>query len=256
MRGMVYRLAALALCLGLGAGMTGVPSSSSGSAGPTTRPDDRAAELQRLVAELEDDNFEVRDRAEAALKEAGPDALPFLQQALLGDPTPELQIRAERLLNHIRLTWKISTEGGPVVGGFQLVLAAQAERYRAGQPIHLTLTVKHVWATAGRFHEIATCDVKAGAAEAGADESEARLVIRPRHADPLPRPEAIKMGQRGGSVDFVRYGSAAYVIQLDSALALPRGEYDVHLLYLARTRELLPGAVADLSSNAVRIRVD
>ncbi len=55
-------------------------------------------ELARLVRELDDNAFEVRQRAEARLAKAGRWAEPALRRALEKPPSPEVRRRAQRLL--------------------------------------------------------------------------------------------------------------------------------------------------------------
>lgn len=62
------------------------------------KPADEAA-LAKLVAALDADDFEVRDRAERGLAEIGPAAAPALRKALGGRPSPELERRARELLD-------------------------------------------------------------------------------------------------------------------------------------------------------------
>jgi hypothetical protein len=62
-------------------------------------PDDK--KIKRLIADLDSDDFDVRERATKALEQLGKDAESALREALAGSPDPEVQVRAERLLNGI-----------------------------------------------------------------------------------------------------------------------------------------------------------
>jgi hypothetical protein len=57
--------------------------------------------IARLVAALDDDNFDVRDRAHQELVLVGDQARSALLQALKGEPGPELRKRARELLKKI-----------------------------------------------------------------------------------------------------------------------------------------------------------
>jgi RNA polymerase sigma factor (sigma-70 family) len=57
-----------------------------------------AKRLARLIAELDDDRFEVRDKAAAELEKLGGAALSALREALDGRPTPEARRRMEQLV--------------------------------------------------------------------------------------------------------------------------------------------------------------
>jgi hypothetical protein len=60
------------------------------------------AHIARLVAELDDNQFPVRQRAEAELARLGAHAAPALRRALQGGPSAELKRRAGRLLARLR----------------------------------------------------------------------------------------------------------------------------------------------------------
>jgi WD40 repeat protein len=57
--------------------------------------------LERLIADLDDDLFEVRERASALLAEAGRAVRPALLQALAADPPPEQRRRLRELLDSL-----------------------------------------------------------------------------------------------------------------------------------------------------------
>jgi RNA polymerase sigma factor (sigma-70 family) len=57
-----------------------------------------AERLKRLIADLDDDRFEVRERATAELGKLGEAALSALRAALAGRPTPEARRRLEQLV--------------------------------------------------------------------------------------------------------------------------------------------------------------
>jgi WD40 repeat protein len=67
---------------------------------PVVEPD--ARELARLLAELDSDEFSVRDRATARLAELGELATPALREALAAGPAPEARRRIGRLLEATR----------------------------------------------------------------------------------------------------------------------------------------------------------
>ena len=74
-------------------------------------------ELERMLFDLDDDSFEVRDKASRALKEAGPAVRAALVKALKGNPSAEKTRRLEELHGAlslkafapemIRLTWAL-----------------------------------------------------------------------------------------------------------------------------------------------------
>jgi len=99
---------------------------SAGDA-PAPPSDDQ---LARLVAQLDADDFRVRDRATRRLREAGLDAVPRLRQAAEQSPSAEVRARLAEVIAAItRLPWR-----GDVAG-------ARAEAKRTGKPILLVSTV-------------------------------------------------------------------------------------------------------------------
>jgi len=60
--------------------------------------------IGRLVAQLDSDDFDERERASAALEKLGATAPDALRQALLGQPSPELRRRAESILGKLDTT--------------------------------------------------------------------------------------------------------------------------------------------------------
>lgn len=67
---------------------------------PTALPPD-AALVPRLIAELDDDRFAVRERASAELERLGRLAVPALKRTLEGQPSPEVRRRIEMLLEKL-----------------------------------------------------------------------------------------------------------------------------------------------------------
>jgi hypothetical protein len=63
---------------------------------PAATPDPK--HLARLIADLDADEFPVREEATRALENLGPPARPALRQALEGRPSDEVRQRIERLL--------------------------------------------------------------------------------------------------------------------------------------------------------------
>jgi HEAT repeat protein len=64
-------------------------------------PVEQRERIARLVAELDDDDFGVREKATAALEKLGPQAEPSLRETLSGSPTPEVRRRTEALLKKL-----------------------------------------------------------------------------------------------------------------------------------------------------------
>jgi hypothetical protein len=61
-----------------------------------------AAALARLIAQLDDDDFDARERAQAALEKEGESAEPALVKALAGEAPPERKRRVRDLLARLR----------------------------------------------------------------------------------------------------------------------------------------------------------
>jgi tricorn protease-like protein len=62
------------------------------------RPDGEAQQIARLIAELDDESFKVRERAAARLEKLGGQAVPELRRAVRETKSAEVRRRAQRLL--------------------------------------------------------------------------------------------------------------------------------------------------------------
>ncbi len=67
---------------------------------PVPTPEPRR--LTKLLAELDDDRFKVREGATRELEKLAETAEPALKKALAGDPSPEARRRIERLLDKLK----------------------------------------------------------------------------------------------------------------------------------------------------------
>ncbi len=84
--------------------LVSVPTMSVPMLRKAIRPVEQSAtkeHIARLVAELGDERFAVREKASGELEELGELALPSLREALASQPTPELNLRAQTLLRQI-----------------------------------------------------------------------------------------------------------------------------------------------------------
>lgn len=60
-----------------------------------------AGRAQRLLADLENESFEVRERATRQLQALGDGAEPIVQKALTSGPSPEARLRMEQVMNRL-----------------------------------------------------------------------------------------------------------------------------------------------------------
>jgi WD40 repeat protein len=91
---------------------------------PAREPD--AKRVAGLIAELDDDNFETRERAAGDLEMLGETAAGQLREALKNKPTPEQRRRLEELIDRLK--------GGPVGGEWLRGTRAVAVLERIGTP--------------------------------------------------------------------------------------------------------------------------
>jgi HEAT repeat protein len=88
-----------------------------------TPPDGDRERMLRLVRELGDDDFNMREQASARLRDMGPVALPILRQALK-DLDPEVVQRAQECKTEVEKSWRISAQAGVT----QIISLASAGR--------------------------------------------------------------------------------------------------------------------------------
>jgi HEAT repeat protein len=65
---------------------------------PLPRDEEAARRLPRLIAELDSEDFQVRQKAARELDRMGEAAVPTLEKVLAGKPSPEVRRRAEELV--------------------------------------------------------------------------------------------------------------------------------------------------------------
>jgi hypothetical protein len=64
----------------------------------------------KLIADLDDDEFSVRDNASAELARVGESVVPALQQTLAGNPSPEVKDRIGQLLKSFKDASKLTPD--------------------------------------------------------------------------------------------------------------------------------------------------
>jgi hypothetical protein len=84
---------------------------------PEAGPDGKR--LEKLIAELDSDEFEAREAAMKELSKAGPDAAPALRKALAGSPSAEVRDRINQLLKGLEA-------GGQSAGRLREMRAVEA----------------------------------------------------------------------------------------------------------------------------------
>jgi hypothetical protein len=85
------------------AGLLAVPQQALAHARKRLQPAAQVTDetLAKLIAALDSDQFEVRQKAERELEAIGPQALPFLKKALAGKPPPEVSERLKRIIGKV-----------------------------------------------------------------------------------------------------------------------------------------------------------
>ncbi|MGE3803281.1 MAG: HEAT repeat domain-containing protein [Gemmataceae bacterium] len=93
--------------------------------------------IAQLIAELDDDNFIIREQATRLLLARGPEVIEPLKDAVAKTTSPEVRARA----NHVLQALSIHDGGGKVVGGLKLRLSADTDKIRPGSKLTLTTTL-------------------------------------------------------------------------------------------------------------------
>jgi hypothetical protein len=98
-------------------------------------------EIVKLVRDLDNDDFRLRDRATKRLRAIGVPALDFLDRACETQCSVDFSERADRLIRQIRLQ---SIAGGPSIRGIQLALLTDRRVFGADESIALQLEIRNV----------------------------------------------------------------------------------------------------------------
>lgn len=107
---------------------------------PAAAQDSRS--VQQLIEDLESDEVEVRDRAEAALRKAGREALPAVEKALQSTRSAEARARLLDIVGYL----KVPHAGGTIVDGLRFQLVAGKKEARPGEGIPFKVIVWNVTA--------------------------------------------------------------------------------------------------------------
>jgi hypothetical protein len=97
----------------------------------TAVPDD--SEVKRLIAELDHEDFERRERADEALLAKGEAARAQLVKALAGQPSAESRLRADRILQQL--------DSQRLAGALKLELKTDRVKLKVGDEIKLKSTI-------------------------------------------------------------------------------------------------------------------
>ena len=215
-------------------------------------------EIERLVLELSDESIEIRDRASADLASRGEPALPVLRSALGRDPDRELKSRIEVLIPMIaREARRAKFKGGDAVEGFQATLRTDKQSIRCGEELSFDAEIMNVSKETRAFIPIRHTDSTLPALSSSSSTAHARIVVK----ELTPKP-AGRFGGRFGcggrilktAVELQSGDSSVYTFKLGAALE--PGEYEIHVVYYAKSKGLLANAQDDLKSNVVKITVE
>jgi hypothetical protein len=228
----------------------------------------------RLIRELDDDSFAVRERATEALIRLGRSALPEVLTALRRPASPEVEKRLERIVADYA---DAPSSRGNVVSGLRAILSTERRMFRESEAIALTLTVHRVDTRAPRFKAMEDVEdpidrTSLNLRSLGEGKRRVHISSSPNDAvvevvqfsgEPPPsltinscgtlkvkQTRALRQVIRGASSDIVHTQQIRLSPMFD--FRLPPGAYEVRLVYLARQH----GAREDLVSDPIFILVE
>lgn len=104
---------ALTLAVGVGAALCGWAWERAAAQAPDAPPQlaEQEDKLRRLIAQLGDDDFAIREQAQASLAAMGLDAFDLLNEAV-ADPDLEISRRARYLLHSAQVEWSVFGDPG------------------------------------------------------------------------------------------------------------------------------------------------
>lgn len=126
-------------------------------------PAELSDRIERMIQQLDDDEFAKREKAQAEILEIGEPALGPLERFLAGEPGVEARERAERLLKEeipkaVRQKALAKTlrriEGGAAHCGIRLKLAIEKDQLRTGDVASFHLVAENVDAVERPFSPI------------------------------------------------------------------------------------------------------
>lgn len=242
----------------------------AGCAGAEQAPE--RSRIPEWIAELGADNVETREAATERLIQEGARATAALNDALQrGDP--EVRLRAAHILDRIR--WD-AFPGGEAQAGFKMSLQMEKELVRKGDTIRLELQLRNVQAVGQKIPRIVTLAWDTVRCEGRHPDAQAFLVLR--QVAGLPQKKSLHFANLGSGKPYISLRPLAAGESLDYTFLfvwsngglqdhcdarqlvefpenLNPGAYEAYVLYFARSKDLLPGALQDLKSNVIRFRV-
>jgi len=263
--GQLLRWRCAVLAVVVAAAGVAVPAALAAAAGPlpATRPTTQSFRLRifRLIADLENDEWALREEATRQLIEIGPDIYAPLKRALDHAGTAELRQRYLIITAAIKEKWRdISPDGGPLVAGFQAVLRGPEKPAIAGAGLAVHVKLCNVGVRARtvpdfRGYDLELVDEKVLVRSPRAD---ARVQIRKLSAAAYPKERKAAVYDEDGADTLVTFQSGGTIstrVPLSDMLTLAPGQYEVTFVWYTAAKGLLDDALDDLSSNAVRITV-
>lgn len=237
--------------------------------------------ISRLIKGLDAEDFDAREEATQELVELGKPALEPLEKVLKDRAGLEAKARARtiigRIEGHIR---RAKFKGGKVVAGLRAALQplSKSEDFVAGKPIAFEIEIMNVDGAVRAFVPIRIFDIRTPSRGRSHSNSHARVVLKQISGSELPKKVGLSVSgiqTDTTAVDLNPGASRMYKVETAAELSdavntrilvhgrgpvcriddLTPGEYEIHLIYFAKTKKLLKGAKEDLKTNVVRFKV-
>ncbi len=219
-----------------------------------------ARRIATLIQELDDADFNKREVATVALIEIGEPSHAPVKQVLANPPSTEVQYRAARIDRAVaKQIREKRNPGGEAVGGLQATLISECDTFSPDDKIVFQLQIKNVGDKARDYVAIHFFDHTMPGYKSSSSGSHARVVLKQISGDKFPEVGCIN-GCGSGPLRIVtelKAGERACTeVDIGGKKPLPKGEYEVYVVYFAQSRQLLKDLKADLQSNAVRFKVE
>ncbi len=216
-----------------------------------------------LLGELDDADFEKREAATQALIKIGEPAHEAVKKTLADPPSMEVKERAARVERQISLEVREkTTKGGEPAGGLQATLFSSGDTFRAGEKIVFKVQLKNVSETTREDMPIETFDREVPGEFSSTNLSQARIIIRQTSGDRkritniASTSMQINRGIQVIHTEIKAGERAAVDVPITNEKPLPIGDYEVTVVYHARTRGMLKEATEDVKSNTVKFKVE
>ncbi len=214
-------------------------------------------QIRQLIKDLDHDDPERRDKATDELTKIGKPVLEALKKLLEKPSSIEVKERAERIVKEIeRQIRRSKFKGGEIVCGLQATLLSDKDTFVKGEKISFELEIKNVDKKKREFVPIKSLDNEYPGSSSALTSSHGKILLKQISGEKTKLTKSMVGCGTGPDKNPVELKPEEIITrELLVTENLPEGEYEIQVIYYAKSKELLKDASNDLKSNAIRFNL-